>query len=296
MTSPARRAGPRAQFALFAALFAAPLCVLAQTAPIATETCASSPAEQPRWEAGVLLAALTIPDYPAADESRHLLLPVPYFIYRGRVLRADDSGSRLRRRLAPNLEIDISGGGSLSSDASDTEARRGMPDLDYLVELGPNLRLSYPGPHPKSLIVVNLPLRGVVSVGSGLDWQGMRFAPELAYVNERFLDGRLALNVSLVSEFASERLQRYFYEVDPVYATPERLAYRASAGYLGSSLGARAWYSFTPSLRGLISVRWYNHDGAANEDSPLFRRANGYSATIGLAWSFLRSRERAAED
>ncbi|MGH8444478.1 MAG: MipA/OmpV family protein [Solimonas sp.] len=298
MTTPARRRAAsrllRAPLLALPAAFAVP--VAAQTLPTPNEQTTQPRDTLPKWEAGVLFAGLTLPDYPASDEYRTIVVPVPYFVYRGRTLRSsEEEGSRLRQKLAPNVEIDVSGGGALSSDSNGSKARRGMPDLDYLVELGPNLRLSYDGPRPHSQIVVNLPLRAVVSLGSGVDWQGVLFAPELAYISERFLGGRLSLRGSLSSEFSSTQLQRYFYGVAPRYATAERPAYQADAGYLGSSLGLRASYAFTPTIDGFIGLRWYNHAGAANADSPLFRNENGYSATLGVSWSFWESKEMAED-
>jgi outer membrane protein len=276
------------------------LCCAA--APLHAQT-AATPVEDtrggaalPRWEAGIAGAAFTVPDYPASDEYRTLALPAPYFVYRGRVLRADDEGSRLRRRLGANIELNLSGGGALSSDSSGSDARRGMPDLGYLLELGPNLRLSYPGPAHDSAVVINLPVRGVLSIGDGgLNWRGVVFAPELAYRADRYLDGRLGIWLSLASEYGSTALQRYFYEVAPRYATTERPAYAADAGYLGSSLGLRGTYTLTPRLRLFASLRYYAYSGAANQDSPLFRRDDGYTAAIGISWTMLQSRERAVD-
>ncbi|TJY65007.1 MipA/OmpV family protein [Sinimarinibacterium sp. CAU 1509] len=267
----------------------------AQTAATPVEDTRSG-AALPRWEAGIAGAAFTVPDYPAADEYRSLALPAPYFVYRGRVLRADEEGSRLRRRLGANLELDLSGGGALSSDSSGSDARRGMPDLGYLLELGPNLRLTYPGPAHDSAVVVNLPVRGVISVGDGgLNWRGAVLAPELAYRADRYLDSRLGIWLSLATEFGSGALQRYFYEVAPRYATVDRPAYDADAGYLGSSLGLRGAYTLTPRLRLFASVRYYAYSGAANQDSPLFRRDDGYTAAIGLSWTVLQSSKRAVD-
>lgn len=254
-------------------------------------------ARQPKWEAGIGGLALTLPEYPASDEYRSLLLPLPYFVYRGRVLRADEQGSRLRRRLAPYAEIDVSGGGALASDSSGSDARRGMPDLGYLVELGPNLRLGYAGALPRSTLVVNLPLRGVVSIGDpGVNWRGLRFVPELAYRLDGVLGTPLSLRLSLAAELASGALHDYFYTVEPRYATAARPAYAASAGYLGSSIGARVSRPLTRRLRGFATLRYYNYDGSASADSPLFRAHDGYTAALGLSWSLLQSREPAFDE
>jgi len=122
------------------------------------------------------------------------------------------------------------------------------------------------------------------------------FAPELAWLSQRFVDGRLSLRASVGTEFTTTHLQRYFYQVAPQYAIPdERPAYEASAGYLGASLGTRVSYDFTKRVRGFMAVRYYNYSGAASEDSPLFRSDDGYSAVIGFSWTFFESKARAEE-
>ncbi len=284
---------PASRCALAALLLAAALPLRAQTLP--AEDRAVERATLPKWEGGVMFAGLMLPQYPAAEDYRYLAVPVPYFVYRGDVLRAEDGSSRVRQKLAEHVEIDVSGGGALSSNGN-SDAREGMPDLDYLVELGPNLKLNFDGPRPQSKVLINLPLRAVISVGSGVDWQGFIFEPELAYLSERFVGGRLLLRASISSEFTGTLLQRYFYEVAPRYATAERPAYRADGGYMGSSIGLRAAYAFSPRWRGFISTRYFRHSGAANEDSPLFRNVHGYSVAIGLAWAFMVSKEMAVAE
>ena len=39
----------------------------------------------PRWELGLGVAALSIPDYRGSDQQRGYLLPLPYIQYRGEV-------------------------------------------------------------------------------------------------------------------------------------------------------------------------------------------------------------------
>ena len=268
----------------------------AQTALVQPVDPQSDSERRPKWEAGVAAAALRAPNYPGSDEYRNFALPVPYFVYYGHVLRAEENeGSRLRRRVASNIELTLSGGGTLSSDSGDSDARSGMPDLDYLIQLGPALRLSYAGAQPHSKIIVRLPLRAAMSVGGGVHWRGVATAPDIAYLREGFLDNRLALRISLGSEFATSALHRYYYEVKPQYATPERPAYRADGGYLGSGIDVLARYRFSRQLRGFVSLGYSNHAGAANEDSPLFRNDHGYSVATGFSWSFWQSTARAEE-
>ncbi|MBE0620122.1 MAG: MipA/OmpV family protein, partial [Burkholderiales bacterium] len=52
---------------------------------------AGARAEQlPLWEAGAGAAALSFPDYRGSNERQSWLLPVPYIIYRGEFLQADE--------------------------------------------------------------------------------------------------------------------------------------------------------------------------------------------------------------
>lgn len=281
------------------ALCAALACLAAHGAyaqTLGTDTLAPDSSDQPKWEAGVAGVALTVPDYPAADENRGLALPAPYFVYHGTTLRSDDEGSRLRQMLTPNVELSLSGGGALSSDSKQSDARHGMPDLGYLLEVGPNLRLSFDGPRPHTQWVIDLPVRGVASLDDfDLGWRGLLFAPEFAFQNKRFIDRRANLRVALGAEVASTLLQRHFYDVQARYATPQRRQYSASAGYLSSSLAATLNYRFTGKLRGFVSLEYDHYAGAANADSPLYRVNDGYSAVIGFSWSFLQSRDRAED-
>lgn len=265
----------------------------AQALPSIDDVPAQVP-DRPKWEVGIGALPFITPNYPASDDYRTLALPAPYFVYRGRVLQADDEGSRLRHRFTPNIELGFSGGGALSSNSSNSGARRGMPDLDYLVEIGPNLRLSFDGPTPRSKLQLDLPVRAVFSVGSDLRSRGATFAPELSLTSRYLHEDRLTLRLSIGSDWATAALHEYFYEVEPQYEIEgQRPAYSASAGYLGSSIGTRLTYAFTPRVSGFAAVRYYNHKGAANEDSPLFERDDNASLIVGVLWSLWQSKARA---
>src|SRR5687767_4626040 len=68
----------------------------------------------PLWEAGVLGAVISAPDYPASNERQTVALPFPYFVYRGPIVRSDEKGL-LRGRIfrSERAEIDISLAGSI---------------------------------------------------------------------------------------------------------------------------------------------------------------------------------------
>ena len=50
--------------------------------------------EEPLWEAGLGVGALSFPDYRGSDERQLYPVPVPYFVYRGDFFKADRDGVR----------------------------------------------------------------------------------------------------------------------------------------------------------------------------------------------------------
>ena len=50
--------------------------------------------EKPLWEAGLGIGALAFPDYRGSDEVNTYPVPLPYFVYRGKFLKADREGVR----------------------------------------------------------------------------------------------------------------------------------------------------------------------------------------------------------
>ncbi len=98
--------------------------------------------EKPLWEAGLGLAAMRIPAYRGSDQSNHLVLPLPYLVYRGEFLKADRNG--VRGQLFESDDIDFTLSAALSPPASSRKirARDGMPDLDANFEIGPQIDVS----------------------------------------------------------------------------------------------------------------------------------------------------------
>ena len=70
----------------------------------------------------------------------------PFPIYRGRILRiGDESGKPVRTRIfrRDRIKIDLDFGLNFPVDSDDVDARTGMPDLDLLAEIGPEVEFQF---------------------------------------------------------------------------------------------------------------------------------------------------------
>jgi outer membrane scaffolding protein for murein synthesis (MipA/OmpV family) len=254
----------------------------------------AQPAErnQPLWEAGIGAAAFSTPAYPGADDRNNRALALPYLIYRGKVFRADQNGIGARLLNDDRLELDVGFAGSLPAHSDDVEARRGMPDLGTLVEFGPRVKYKFADLGEQGRLRFELPLRAVIEARSGLRRQGWTMEPRLVW-EKRGEAARWTMEAQLGAVFGDGRINRYFYEVQPQYATAERPAYKADSGLLLVRTGVFGTYRLNPDLRLFGFVRYETYSGAANQDSPLMKRSTGTSAGLGFAWTFARSQERA---
>jgi outer membrane scaffolding protein for murein synthesis (MipA/OmpV family) len=254
----------------------------------------AQPAERnlPLWEAGLGAAAFSTPAYPGSEDRNNRVLALPYLIYRGRIFRADQNGIGARLLNTDKLEFDIGFAGSLPAHSDDVDARRGMPDLGTLVEFGPRVKYKFADLGERGRLRVELPLRAVIEARGGVRRQGWTMEPRLVW-EKRGEAARWTMEAQLGAVFGDERINRYFYEVAPQYATLERPAYQADSGLMLVRTGLFGTYKLNPDLRLFGFVRYESYTGAANQDSPLMKKNTGASAGIGFAWTFARSQERA---
>jgi len=249
---------------------------------------ASAQLAQPLWEAGVAVFGVSTPAYPGSSDRSSRVLPLPFLIYRGEVLRADQEGVGARLFNSDRLELDVGFSGALPAHSRDVAARSGMPDLNTLIEFGPRLKILLARPSPTSRLRLELPVRAVIEVQGGIRRQGTTFEPKLSY-ELRGADPRWAYDVSLAAVWGDRRLARYFYEVAPQYATASRPAYQADSGLLLTRVGLTTTYKWNEDVRLFGFVREESYRGAANEDSPLMKKRSGASLGLGLTWTLGRS-------
>lgn len=250
---------------------------------------------QPLWEAGIAGVIGYVPDYPGSKRNQLQPLPLPYFIYRGNFFRSDQNGVRLEALHQPRFELDVSFGASLASNSGSSGIRAGLPDLDYLLEAGPNLRVILWRPTPRSRFSLELPVRSVISTDFlHFGDRGFLFAPRLSWLDRPLDDRGLRLHIQLGPDFATEKLQDYFYEVPTPFARPGRPAFDAQGGYLGSNLDISVTRPVTQHIRLFAATKLSALGGARNRDSPLFQTAFNYSLILGFSWSIRQSRETVA--
>lgn len=252
---------------------------------------------QPLWEFGVGGGAVEVPNYPASSERNFVALAAPYLIYRGDVFRIGN-GARAVFVEENDFEIDVSFGGAFSADSDDNTAREGMPELDFLFEVGPQLIYRVKdysfenGGHAR--LNARLQARAVFSTDfERIDDRGFVLQPALSYQQRGVLFKDTGLNASFSLMFGSEDLHDYFYQVDPDFVTTSRQQFDARGGYLGAELSLGLSFPVVENMRGFLGASVQFHQGAANQDSPLFEDDITYSLGVGFVWRLYESETKA---
>ena len=272
------------------------LIVAAAAATIAAMPRAAQAAELPLWEAGAGIAVLDFPDYRGADERHTLVLPIPYLVYRGDFLKADRESIRGQFYKDDRLDLHLSASGSIPVDSGDNAARRGMPDLDPTLEIGPNLTVMLLRSDTTHLNL-RFPVRAVIATDlSHARDVGWVFQPQINVdFYDRFPGPGWNLGLAAGPLFGNKRYHNYFYGVAPQFATPERPAYEAGSGYAGMQWIAALSKRF-PSYWVGGFIRADTLSGAVFEASPLVRQKDAFAVGIAASWIFSRSSKRVNVD
>ncbi len=247
----------------------------------------------PLWELGGGAAALRVPDYRGSEEVRNYLLPVPWFVYRGEIFRADRDGVRVQLFDSERIDLNVSINGSVPVDSDRNRAREGMEDLRPLFEIGPRANIHLLG-NAASRVALDLrvPVRAAFTFrDGGVRDVGYIAAPQLN-LDLRWPSATAAdrWNLGLLVEvpFSDRRLNEYFYGVSPADATATRPAYRARSGYGG-------WQALAAMSRRVD--RWWfggfiKYDDVSNSvfaDSPLVTQKRQVSGGFAVVYVFARS-------
>ena len=252
---------------------------------------------RPLWEFGLGVAAVDFADYRGSDQRQTYLLPAPYFVYHGKVLRADRKGMRGVFLESERFELNLSLSGSVPVDSDGNRARRDMPDLRPTIEFGPSLDLRlWHDPERHAQLDLRLPVRWSIRLGGRPRDNGLVFSPRLN-LDLRDPFGQRGWNLGLLAGpiFTDRRNNAYYYDVAPEFATDQRPAYASAGGYAGSQAAmalskryARHWVGFF--------MRYDNLEGAAFDDSPLVRTHASWAAGLAVSWIIGESSQRVELD
>ncbi|NML18544.1 MipA/OmpV family protein [Azohydromonas caseinilytica] len=247
---------------------------------------------QPLWELGLGAGVLRLPHYRGSDQSHTWVLPVPYVVYRGEILKADREGARAVLLETDRLDFDLSLAASPPTRSDDNEARRGMEDLPPIVEFGPNVNWTL-GRGQGWKLDLRLPVRAALGVGSNGGFKGWVATPQLNLDLTDLRGWRVGVAAAAIAQ--DRRYNELFYGVSPAEAAPGRPAYRpgggAAGGYLLGAVSRRVdnWW-----LGGFL--RWDSLRGASFLDSPLVRQREHWSVGVAVSWVFATSDRQVDED
>jgi MipA family protein len=262
--------------------------------PAMAQSAAEANEAKPLWEIGAGALAAASPAYPGAATRTSKFIALPFAIYRGQVLRAEQNNLGLRAVKTPRYELDVGFAASIGSSANDVPARVGMRDIGTLVEFGPRLKVNLgdvsKGP---TGLWVELPLRGVFDLSDGFANRGASFEPQLSF--DVPLPGGWRGGASVSAIIGTQKLNDTFYSVSSAEATALRPAYTAQSGLLALRSTFAASKKLTPDLRMLGFVRLESVAGGANSASSLIQKNTGASVGLGLAYTFGRSQRTGSE-
>lgn len=249
--------------------------------------------EKPLWEFGLGVADMLFPAYRGSSETRNHVLPMPYLVYRGDFFKADRDGIRGVFFDSERVELNLSLAASPPVDSGHIAARQEMPDLKPSLELGPSLDFKlWQSASRDAKVKIFLPVRGAFTLEKSPQFIGWQFTPRLNLDidNPPGLPG-WTLGIVGGPIYGSQKQHDYFYSVAPQYASAQRSAYEAKAGYAGTQVITALWKRF-PSYWVGGFVRYDNLQGSVFAESPLLTQKSAFAGGVAVSWIFGESAQR----
>lgn len=224
-----------------------------------------------------------IPNYPGSKKTEFHYMFFPF--YEGKVLKMDQNeGVRNEFIATKEWNLGISYVFNFPVDSTKNIERLGMPNLNWLVQAGPQVRYHFinKGPWMFSLL---LAIQVNIETTFWNTWKlhGLLYNPGLRikYNLEKWgeIQFRYEFNLS-TSEY-----QNYYYGVSQEFATVSRPSYNAKAGWQSLIIGFiysypwNNWVFFT-------SPNYYHYGLGENRGSPLHSVDENFAWLIGFTYKF----------
>ncbi len=238
----------------------------------------------PLFELGVGPGAIYQNYYPGTKDTRLFPLPAIIPIYRGNIIKSDNEGVRAQLFKNNRLKLDLSADFSLTINSDDVALRKGMPDIDNILQLGPSLKITLSKKSPRTWLL-RLPIRATFAFSDQLRTAGYTFWPDITYLQDlKLVNTPWRLGLSLGPQFGTSSYHDIFYAVDAPFVTENRAPFKSDSGFAGYRFLA----TFTSKTRKRI-VSWFlrtsNLSGSVFENSPLVETNS--EITVGFIYSVL---------
>ena len=235
-----------------------------------------------KWEFGIGIGGLSIPHYRGSDQREEYVSPVPYVKFNGDRLKVDREGGRYYFYSDEDFKIDLSAAFAFPVDSNENRARQGMPDLDAILEVGPRFQWAlYDSPDKRLRLRFGAPIRAAINLSDAGN-EGWFFAP---YFQVRYYSN-METALSIGPMWASEKFHDYYYQVDSTYATADRPAYDAKAGYSGFRITLTNSQRISKHYLWGGFLRYDSLSGAEFENSPLVRQKDAFFAGFAISYIF----------
>ena len=251
----------------------------------------------PLYEFGVGGGYFVSPYYQGSEQNQIRTLGIPFFIYRGKILKSDrDGGTRAEFYKEKNFRFDLTVSGGFSAKSTEVDARQGMPDLDYMGAIGPRLKWIVYSSHKWGSIKLSLPLLAAyVSDFKKTQDIGFIFHPNMTYNVDRFIYKWWDLFFRIGAIWAEDRYMDYYYDVKPQYANIQRDIYEARSGLLEKHIDAAAAFRINSRWRLFLGIQYSDYSQVANRESPLLTAKDTLGVGIGLIWTVYESEKKAGQ-
>ncbi len=246
----------------------------------------------PRWELGIGIGGLNLPDYRGSDVYRSYAAPLPYITYRSERLDIDRGGIQGHLFKSERVKLDLSLAVGIPVSSHGDSPRTGMPDLDPTIELGPSLEFNlWQRNHSHHSLWLKLPLRSAHSIGDDgfFKHRGWTFSPHLQFTARSAVRNNWKASIALGPLYADRDYHNYFYQVTSAFTTPSRSEYSASSGYSGARTSLSFNRSITKKVRFAAFVRFDTLNNAVFEASPLVSTKRFRAVGFALIWMLSQS-------
>jgi outer membrane scaffolding protein for murein synthesis (MipA/OmpV family) len=241
------------------------------------------------WDLGIGLGVFNYHLYPGAKETNQFALPLPYFTFRSAKFEID-RGIKSFIYQSEVIILDVSADFGLPVNSEETQARKGMPDLDFMLQVGPSLEFLLNDRNKNYFDArFEIPLRiATVSDFHSVENIGYLIEPRFTLKHPRLAKTGLSHKATFGLKFATQDYHAYYYDVAPEFVTATRSVFSSDAGYGGSFANYRISYKTNDFVYWLF-LRYQSLRGAEFEDSPLVVKKDYFFIGAGFSWIFASS-------